>query len=161
MKPNPDQLAHIPSNPHRRDNPALYSPIRQEYETGPVPTVVIGPNAAYIVDPGYSPGSNLPEGATPAPPVEEVQAPVLTSIDPPQLPVWAEDQEVLLNGENFTQASVIIWNNGQEPATFVDANNLRTLVKPSTVQVAPPFPVEVYVKNGDKESAKVTFTFIA
>jgi hypothetical protein len=56
---------------------------------------------------------------------------------------------------------VIIWNNGQEPATFVDSHNLKTLVKPSTIQIAPPFAVEVYVKNGDKESAKLTFTFIA
>lgn len=160
MKPNPDQLKFIPAGPTRR-NPALYSAIKEEHDTPPVPIVVIGPNAAYIVDPSFSPGANLPEGETP--PENgggQAQAPVLSSLEPAQLPVWAQDTEVFWNGSGFTPNSVIIWNNGQETTKFVSANQLSTIVKPSTVQAPLPFTLETYVVEGGKQSAKLAFTFI-
>lgn len=152
MKPNPDQLQFIATGPTRR-NPALYSPVREEHETPPVPTVVISPNAAYVVDPGYSPGANLPAGETSG-------APVLSSLEPAQLPVWAQDTEVFWNGSGFTQNSVIIWNNGQEPTKFISSNQLSTIVKPSTVQAPLPFTLETYVVDGGRQTSKLAFTFI-
>lgn len=154
MKPNPDQLQFIPTGPTRR-NPALYSAIREEHDTPPVPTVVIGPNAAYIVDPSFSPGANLPGSGG-----GEAQAPVLSSLEPAQLPVWAQDTEVFFEGSGFTPNSVIIWNNGQEATKFVSANQLSTIVKPSTVQAPLPFTLETYVVEGGKQTAKLAFTFI-
>jgi hypothetical protein len=75
--------------------------------------------------------------------------------------VWAQDTEVYWVGSDFTERSKIIWNGAEEPTKFIDSGKLSTTVRPSTIQVTPPFPLETYVVDGDKETAKLTFTFIA
>ena len=161
MKPNPDQLAFIHTSPNPRSNAARYDePATIKAET---PVVIIGPNAVYLNEPGYWPekvGSIEPPPTEP-PSVEEAQPPVLLSVSPAELPVWAADTEVFWNGSGFTESSKIIWNNGEEPTKFIDTTKLSTIVKPSTVQVPPPFALETYVVDGDNETAKMTFTFIA
>ena len=54
--PNPDQLEHISPRNDPRKNAARYEdPPAKEEVKPPVPTVVLGPNAVYLVDPGYWP----------------------------------------------------------------------------------------------------------
>jgi hypothetical protein len=120
--------------------------------------VVIPPHANYIVDTTYAAGENLP-GDLPKPPAEAL-APVLTSVQPDTLPVWAQDTDVFWNGSNFTENSKIIWNNNEEPTTFISATKLSTIVKPSTVQAPLPCTLETYVVDSGKETTKKTFTFI-
>jgi hypothetical protein len=90
----------------------------------------------------------------------EEKAPVLTSLEPNELPVWAQDTEVSWNGSGFTQAAKIMWNNGEEATRFISAERLSTIVKPSTVQAPLPFSLETYVVDNGKETSKLTFTFI-
>jgi hypothetical protein len=162
MSPNLDQLQFITTGPTRR-NPALYDAPSEPAAPKEKPTIVIGPNAAYIVDPAYlaeKKEEGLPElPDLPEPP--ELEPPSLTSLEPAELPVWAQDTEVYWNGANFTEVSKIIWNGAEEPTKFIDSGKLSTTVRPSTISVTPPFPLETYVVNGGKESEKLTFTFIA
>lgn len=163
MKPNPDQLQFIHPKNAPRTNPANYegtpTPPQEELKTEG-PTIILNPNAVYLVDPEavaerQEEIKEIVEGG------EEEGPMILSAIDPDELPVWAHDTEVLFRGENFTEASVIIWNGGAEPTTFIDANTLSTIVKPSTVQVPPPFTLEAYVVDGDEQTAPLPFTFIA
>jgi hypothetical protein len=161
MKPNPDQLKDITSGPNPRTNPSRYEdppPLVPEK-----PTVVIGPNANYIVDPTYWP--EKVENVTPPEPgpgpEPEPGPPVLTALEPAELPVWASDTEVFWVGSGFTENSSINWNGSEEPTKFISAERLSTIVKPSTVQVPPPFSLPTFVVDGDKQSEELTFTFIA
>ena len=71
----------------------------------------------------------------------------------------APDTEVTVTGTNFTEASVIVWNGGDEETTFIDTEHVKTLVKPSTVEVDPPFSLPVKVRNDFVNSNSLTFTF--
>ena len=160
--PNEDQLEHISPRNDPRKNAARYEDPPEETLSPPVPTVKIGPNAVYLVDPGYWPEKAediKPPEPGPEPEPEE-EPPVLDSIIPATLPVWAQDTEVTFRGEGFTEESVINWNGGDEVTDFVSETELKTLVKPSTVQAPLPFELQTYVRNGDKQSQPVTFTFI-
>lgn len=46
-------------------------------------------------------------------------------------------------GTNFEDDAVIVWNNGDEPTTFVDTSRVTTTVDPSTITVAISIPVQV------------------
>jgi IPT/TIG domain len=159
MKPNLDQLTSIPSNFKVRGNPAAYGD-EPATELNPEPaTIVIGPNPTYIVDTTLPARiDQIKDESAPEPPAES--APVLTSLSPAELPVWAQDTEVFYNGSGFTDASVIIWNGSEEPTKFISATQLSTIVKPSTVQAPLPYTLQTSVKNGDKESGELNFTFI-
>jgi len=161
QKPNPDQLEHISPRNDPRNNPARYEEPPADALKPPVPTIPIGPNAVYLVDPGFSETKEKTENGGGNQPAPADESPVLTSLTPNELPVWAQDTEVFWNGSNFTEASVIIWNNGEEATKFISATQLSTIVKPSTVQVPPPYSLQTSVKTGDKESAKLDFTFIS
>lgn len=87
-------------------------------------------------------------------------APTLTALEPNTLTVDDPDTEVTLTGENFTEESVIVWNGGDEVTDFVDSEHLSTTVKPSTVEAELPFSLPVVVRNGQRLSNEVTFTFI-
>ena len=151
--PNPDQLQYISPRNDPRNNPARYEDAPPDQLVPPVPTVTIGPNAVYLVDPGY-----WPEKAEEIKPQSE--PPVLSSIEPNELPVWAQDTEVFFNGSNFTESSVIIWNNGEEATKFISAEQLSTIVKPSTVQAPLPFSLQAYVTDNGKQTTHLVFTFI-
>ena len=161
MKPNLDQLTNIPSAFKVRGNPAAYGD-EPATELNPEPaTIVIGPNPTYIVDTTLPAKiDEITDGTTPEPEPPLESAPVLTSLNPAELPVWAQDTEVFYNGSGFTETSVIIWNGGQEPTKFISASQLSTIVKPSTVQAPLPFTLQTSVKTGDKESGELDFTFI-
>ena len=157
--PNPDQLEYISPRNDPRTNAARYEEAPPDQLKPPVPTVVLGPNAVYLVDPGYWP--EKVENAKPEPPEPPSESgPVLSSIEPNELPVWAQDTLVSFRGENFTAGSVIMWNGSPEPTTFVASNELSTIVKPSTVQAPLPFTLQAWVVTSGKESEKLDFTFI-
>ena len=63
---NASEIAKISTAPNLRTNPARYDyeekVAKEAPEQSATPIVTIGPNAAYIVDPGRSLGSNLPSG---------------------------------------------------------------------------------------------------
>jgi hypothetical protein len=78
------------------------------------------------------------------------------SISPSSAPVGGADVEVTVTGVGFTPASVIVWNGGREPTTFVSSTELTTTVKPSTA--SGPSTVPVGVSNA---LGTVDFTFTA
>jgi IPT/TIG domain len=85
--------------------------------------------------------------------------PALTSLAPATLTVPGPDSEVILQGTGFNENTVINWNGGDEPTQFVSETELRTVVKPSTVEAPLPFTLPVYVHHGDLSSNVVDFTF--
>lgn len=83
--------------------------------------------------------------------------PVLTSLNPATAVKGGADVTLHCLGSNFTASSVINFNGGNEPTTFVNAGDITTIVKPSLVSVA--ISVPVVVINGVLSSAPKTFTF--
>ena len=96
---------------------------------------------------------DIPPGTLPPPSV----APVLSSLAPATAVVGSIDVTVTVNGSGFYPSSVIVWNSGDEPTTFISATQVSTLVKPSTASGA--FSVPITVRNGDKVSNMLTFQF--
>lgn len=92
--------------------------------------------------------------------IPEEEAPIITEINPANMAVPGVDGELIILGEGFTQESIIVWNNGDELTEFVSDTELRTIVKPSTVQAPLPFELSVYVRNGNLKSNVVSFTFV-
>lgn len=86
-------------------------------------------------------------------------APVIAELTPDSASVPGPDFDLVVRGENFSEESVINWNGGDEPTEFVSAEELRTLVKPSTVQTPLPFTLPVCVKTGQLSSGILSFTF--
>jgi hypothetical protein len=89
------------------------------------------------------------------------EAPVLISLEPESLAVPGPDSEVVITGTGFTQESIIVWNHGDELTEFVNETELKTLVKPSTVEAPLPFTLPVQVRNGNQTSEPLEFTFVA
>jgi hypothetical protein len=163
--PNADQLEFIHPKNSPRTNPASYEgePLPAEELKSQGPTIVLHPSAVYLVDPEAAGERReaLKETVSDGGESEEEKLPTLTSLEPNQLPVWAQDTEVKFVGENFTVNSRIIWNGGEEPTGFIDASTLSTIVKPMTVGSPPPVTVQAWVKDGEKETTRLDFTFIA
>jgi hypothetical protein len=86
-------------------------------------------------------------------------APTLDSLDPASLPVPGPDTPVAFRGTGFNEDTVINWNGGDEPTEFVNETEVRTVVKPSTVEAPLPFTLPVYVWHGGVQSNTVDFTF--
>ena len=87
-------------------------------------------------------------------------APVLTSLTPAELSVPGVDSEVVLTGTGFSAQSVVNWNGGDEATDFISETELRTTVKPSTVQAPLPFVLSVYVHQAGLQSNALNFTFV-
>jgi len=165
MQPNADQLANISSKTNLATNPARYEEAVEELKP-PQPTIILGPNAQYLVEPGYwaekvgAPEQPPVEPGT-EPPVEEATAPVLSSLEPSSLSVNAPDTTVLFKGSGFTPQSVIVWNGGEEVTNFGDPTTVSTLVRPSTVDPGLPLPftLQALVRTGELQSSPLDFTF--
>lgn len=87
------------------------------------------------------------------------ETPGIESISPESMGVPGPDRELTITGWGFRTDSVIVWNEGDETTEFVSDTELKTVVKPSTVQAPLPFTLPVQVRNGDLISNTVTFTF--
>ena len=85
--------------------------------------------------------------------------PTIASLDPSTAQMGAADLTMTVNGTGFTPTSIIVFNGGDEPTTYVSATQVSTGVKPSTVGAAVAVPVKV--RNGAKDSNAVDFTFTA
>jgi len=90
--------------------------------------------------------------------------PVLYALHPNKAFMSDPDFTLEVTGEGFTPESVIVWNNADEPTTFVSENVITTGVKPSTVWN--PISIEVYVRTGDPKTSftvtrKLYFTFVS
>jgi hypothetical protein len=84
---------------------------------------------------------------------------VLEDIDPDSAEIGSADLTLTLTGTGFTGDSVIVFNGGDEPTTFVSDTELTTIVKPSTAGTEGDFPV--LVRNAGEQSAALDFTFTA
>lgn len=102
-------------------------------------------------------GSSPPELPELPPPVG--QAPTISSLNPNTAVVGGADLTMTVNGSGFTPSSVIVWNGGDEPTTYGSASQVSTGVKPSTA--SGPYTVPIAVRNGDKVSNELPFTFTA
>jgi len=85
------------------------------------------------------------------------EAPVINSLDPNTAVVGGPDLTMTVNGSGFTPQSVIVWNGGDEPTTFVSNTQVSTIVKPSTA--SGPWSIPISVRNGDKMSNSLSFQF--
>jgi hypothetical protein len=83
---------------------------------------------------------------------------VLTSITPDTAVIGDPDLTLSAIGTGFTAESVIVFNGGDEPTTFVSATEVTTGVKPSTATTAGAYPVFVRGADG-AETASLDFTF--
>ena len=81
----------------------------------------------------------------------------LTSINPTSAVIGSADFTLSVTGEGFTENSVIVFNGGDEPTTFVSDTELTTGVKPSLVSNAITVPVEV--REGTFTSEPLDFEF--
>jgi hypothetical protein len=79
----------------------------------------------------------------------------VTSIDPTTAEIGAADITLRVLGTGFNEQSVILFNNGEEPTTFVSVTEVTTTVKPSTA--SGPWTVPVGVKDATG-TADFTFT---
>jgi hypothetical protein len=90
--------------------------------------------------------------------IPPAQAPVLSSLSPASAVAGdAADITMTVNGTGFTPGSVIVMNGYDEPTTVMSTTQVRTGVKPSLFVV--PADVPVLVRNSDKTSNELTFTF--
>ena len=86
--------------------------------------------------------------------------PQITGLEPASASITDPDFEGHIRGLNFTEDSVIVWNNADEPTRFIDSTNIWTTVVPSVVTA--PTVLDVYVRNGDGQvSGIVPFTWEA
>jgi hypothetical protein len=133
--------------------------------SGPPPPVLRAPVSARVFDvnsifvPMGQPGGPLSGSSlTGAIPASFVYVPLLDHVDPSDAEIGSPDVTLHVYGAQYTPECVILFNNGEEPTTFIDANHLTTIVKPSTVTFPGTVPVAVQNAAGGV-SATVSFTF--
>jgi hypothetical protein len=68
---------------------------------------------------------------------------VLTSLVPPSAKLGDPSFTLHVHGTGFRPDSVILWNGGQEPTTYVSPTELTTGVNMATAEVALAIPVAV------------------
>jgi hypothetical protein len=85
------------------------------------------------------------------------QEPTLTQLSPAEAVIGSTDFTLVVIGTNFTPTSVIVFNGGVEPTTYVSATELNTGIKPSTASAAATVPVTV--QQGSFETAPLDFEF--
>lgn len=113
------------------------------------------PQLASVNEP---PGSNV-LGKTAEDIGGETVTPVITSLEPDEATIGEETFDLFVIGEGFTENSVIVFAGYEEPTDLEDDGSLSTGINmdvwkgPDTVKVA--------VKNGDKLSNEMDFTFHA
>jgi len=87
-----------------------------------------------------------------------VKAPAISSLTPNSAEVGDPSFLLHVHGTNFTSGSIIMFNGGEEPTTFVSATELTTAVNMSTVLVPSVVPVNVISAEGVM-SDFLNFTF--
>jgi len=85
------------------------------------------------------------------------KAPTLSSISPNSAVIGGEAVTMEVNGANFLEESVILFNGGEEATTFVSASKLTTGVNPATAGT--PGSYAVLVRTFSHETAPQYFEF--
>lgn len=85
--------------------------------------------------------------------------PTITNLAPATMEAPGPDAEMIVTGTGFTAETVIVWSGADEPTDFVSETEVKTTVKPSTVQAPLPFALPVYVRNAGVKSNVLEFTF--
>ena len=83
--------------------------------------------------------------------------PVIESIEPEEVAIGSDDIFFYVQGQNFTDESVMSFAGHDEPTTLEDDGRLSTIVKPSLW--ANPDTVKVSIRNGNMTSNEVDFAF--
>jgi hypothetical protein len=73
--------------------------------------------------------------------------PEIEALEPPTAAIGQPSFTLHVRGKGFTPESVIFWNDGAEPTTFVSDTELTTGVNMETAQF--PIPIPIVVKNAD------------
>jgi hypothetical protein len=76
-------------------------------------------------------------------PLEEGPPPEVTSLEPTGAICGGPDLTLHVLGTGFTEASVILFNGGEEVTVYVSPTELTTIVKPSLAPLAVVVPVSV------------------
>lgn len=92
-----------------------------------------------------------PRETTPKPPT-------LTALDPASAVLGSPSFTIHVRGTGFTPESVIIWNGGSEPTTFVSPTEVTTGVNMESAAWAVSIPVEVSGVAGVSNALMFTFT---
>jgi len=106
-------------------------------------------NSGTVTEPGGSPSDEL----------TGMYTPVLTDITPNNAVVGGANFTMTAIGSNFIPKSVIVFNGGKEPTTYVSATEVTTGVQPSTAGGPATVPVEI--DNLGFKSAPQDFHFNA
>lgn len=86
------------------------------------------------------------------------ELPTVTGLTPDTAVIGDPDVAMTVAGTGFVEGkSVILFNGGEEPTTFISATALSTTIRPSTAGTAGAFPVAV--KTGLFTSNDLDFTF--
>jgi len=90
-------------------------------------------------------------------PFSLARPPALNSLNPSSAEIGGPQITLECIGAFFMPESVIVFNGGVEPPTFVDATKLTTLVTPTTAGTPGSYPV--LVRTFTHETAPQQFTF--
>jgi hypothetical protein len=87
-----------------------------------------------------------------------VKVPTVTMLTPNSAEVGDPSFLLHVHGTNFTSGSIIVFNGGEEPTTFVSATEVTTQVDMTTVLLPAVVPVAVISTDG-VQSDSMNFTF--
>jgi hypothetical protein len=83
--------------------------------------------------------------------------PTVTGLSQNSAVVGDPDFEMIVSGTDFAPYTVIVWNGGDEPTTFISETEVSTIVKPSTASGAA--SITVGVRSGSQYSNTRPFLF--
>jgi len=90
---------------------------------------------------------------------QQVLEPVVFQLGPNHAVVGGPDLIMTVRGQGFTRGSVIVFNGGDEPTTFVSSEVLLTRVRPSTASGPADVQVQVRSAAGNVSDTSATFSF--
>jgi hypothetical protein len=132
-------------------------------QTPPLDTPHGTGSAASINEPvGSTIGSENPGGPGGPPAPEgggEAETPVITALEPDECTIGEETFDLFVIGTGFNEESVIVFAGQDEPTDLEDDGSLSTGINMDVWNG--PDTVKVSVKNGDKTSNEMDFTFHA
>jgi hypothetical protein len=84
-----------------------------------------------------------------------MMAPSITSLSPDSVPVNSVAFALTVNGTNFNNAAVVVWNGAQLNTTVLSSTELMAALSDTNLMFAGQIPV--YVRSGNLNSNTVTF----